>query len=769
MNIVLKHPAIHDLLQSGKEEKSLSFSHKTTLLETFKGLISEAVATNKTVVVSSNHAKDLKELFEYTRSYYQLAMHVDGEFVSTESIYQWRLALKKKSNIQNRLVWNGVRRNIASIESEIDSYFTQTYHKNLSNLKVDTTQNEFDLYMPILEYCLPSHLFNGTEIEFHDLKRLVSKFAHSYNTEYKLLDQVTHFSDFMTDVNESENIPLDSLAQRSSELTILFLNNINSYKSKWQTQLKSQEKIAMSQLRSLNLINEKLTSLNLELSNSSSFIERLTSNFQTKTQQENFKYSIELEFDEWLEAFSSELPKIHAEYSLAEESTIEPNILMLRKRLQSYINEVIKQKQFEGQQQFNQLNAQNCPKIFKDILDELKDFYAELAKHNLLDAIGKDKSFNLHSSYQYLLKVKAMLDSLVLMNKAYPTYVQWKKELNGLNKLEKLIISTFVDQFADNLNWSAIFEEYYSKILRSIAIPDMDINVLLSKYTSLTQNENAIQKDSLNNIQKFDIRQHIESLKTTNSKLFKELFQKKYKENSISIYTLFDQMNELLPLCFVRKEILGQSTNSNWDIHIHLDVIGRDEVAKDLPVRGDEFVHLQYKTAAADIQFDSKTYLKHPKVQTDENQLNFCRTLSQKLSLYQNRIQIFNCGEMFIVSFLDKLLNVQMLETNEHLTFKEFIIDNDLNYSLEDIFFKRESKIHVLTQDGVLNPYDSSSLDWQMHLIQLMKRARMNIQSVSLAELMESNYTSILLKKSDDSISDLDTQKTQMLTASTVE
>lgn len=747
MNTVLTHPAVRKLIHSSSDENALSFSHKSTLLDVFKGLISEAVSSNKNIVVSTNHSKDLKELYEYMRSYYMLAMHINSEFVTTESINQWRLALKKKSNIQNRLIWDGVSKNIERLETDIVSYFTQTYQKNLSNLSVNTNQNEFELYMPILEYCVPTHLFNGTEVEFHDLTNMVGKFSRSFNPEYKLLTQINQYDEFFSNISDSDNIPLEKLAVRANELTILFLNNINTYKSKWQSQLKTQEKIAIYQLRSLNLINEKLSALNLELGKSSSFIERLTSNFQTKTQQDNFKYSIELEFDEWLNAFSSELPKLYAEYTLSEESTIEPNILILKQLLQSYINETKKQKQFEGQQQFNQLNAQNCPVIFKDILDELKRFYDDLGGYSLLDSIGKDKSFNLHSSYQYLLKVRGMLDSLVLMNEVYPTYIQWKKDMNGLNKLERLIINTFVEQISDHHNWRSIFAEYYSNILRRIAIPDINIADLISKYKSLKQNGQSIKKDSLNNIQKFDIRANIEDLKKTNATLFKELFQKKYKENSISIYSVFDQGSALLPLCFVRKEILGQSEKAEWDLHIHIDFFGKDDRFTDVPVRGKQFVQLQFKDISA-IGFDNKTYLKHPKIQTDEDQLNFCRTLSQKLAIYQDRVQIFNCGDMFIVSFLDKLLNIQMLETNEHLTFKEFIIDNDLNYSLEDILFNQATKIHILIQDGILNPYDAQSLDWQLHLIHLMTSAGMNIQSVKLAELMDGNSTSILLKKS---------------------
>lgn len=750
MNTVLTHPTVSKLVGTSKEKKSLSFFYRSTLLDAFNDLISEAVALNKNIVVSSSHAKDLKELFDYIRSQYLLAMHIDSEFVNTETINKWRLALKKKSNVQNRLIWNGIRRNIKRLESDIASYYTQTSQKNITNLTTNSNQREYELYMPILEYCLPSHLFNGTEVEFHDLTKTINKFSLSYKPEYKLLSQIDHFEEFMLNVDDSANIPLDKLVLRANELSVLFLNNINTYKAKWQTQLKSQEKLAIYHLRSLNIINEKLSALNLELSKSSSFIERLTSNFQTKTQQENFKYSIELEFDEWLDTFSKEFPKIYAEYTLTEDSTIEPNILILKQLLQSYINEIKKQKQFEGQQQFNQLNAQNCPIIFKEILDELKRFYTELSNHHLLDSLGVDKSFNLHSSYQYLSSVKSMLDSLLLMNEIHPTYVVWKKEFNSLNRLEKLIINTFIDQIADYQNWKSIFQEYYAKILRAIAIPDTSINDLISKYKSLKQQESSLMKESLNNIQKFDIRENIERLKQTNPKLFKELFQKKYRENTISIYTLINEMHELLPLCFVRKEILSQSTNPNWDLHIHIDFYGKEDTPSDITFSGKEVVHLRCTSESPAIDFDSKAYLKHPKVQTDEDQLNFCRALMQKLSVYQDRIQIFNCGQMFIVSFLDKLLNIQMLETNEHLTFKEFIIDNDLNYSLDDILFNGSSKIHILTQDGLLNPYDSLSLDWQLYVIDLMLRAGMQVQTVSLAELMDGNNSSILLKKTKE-------------------
>jgi len=756
MKAVLTHPAVRNLIRSSKEEKSVSFSSKSTLLDTLKVLLCEAVATNRKVVITSDHTKDLKELFDYIRSQYLFAMYIDSEFVSTDCINQWRLALKRKSNVQNRLMWNGLSSNIKRIESEIVLYFQQTYQKNLSNLSLNEQQNEFELYMPLLEYAIPPQLFNGTDIEFQDLTKMIDKFSLTFNSEYKLLTQIDNFDDYMKSIIDSEVIPLDKLALRANELIILYLNNINSYKAKWQEQLKSQEKMAVFQLRSLNLINEKLKALNLELNKSSSLIERFTSNFQLKTQQDNFKYSIELEFDEWLNTFSTEMPRLYAEYALSEESTIEPNVLILKQLLQTHIIGVKKQRQIQGQQQFNQLNAQNSPQIFKDILDELKHFYTDLSEYKLLDSIGKDKSFNLYSSYQYLVRVKSMLDSIRLMNEIYPAYVQWKKDLNGLNKLEKLIVNTFAEQITGHQNWTAIFKEYYSKILRSIAIPDIDINELIATYISLRHKEESIEKESLNNILKFDLRKNIEALKNSNPKLFKDLFQKKYRENSLSIYPLFEQDNTLLPLCFARKEILGQTSHAKWDLHIHIDFFGEDERINDLPIRGKEIIYLQHNGDSSAIDFDSKTYLKHPKIQTDENQLNFCRTLSKKLSIYLDRAQIFNSGEMFIISFLDKVLNVKMLEINDHLTFKEFIIDNDLNYSLEDILFNKAAKIIILTQDGVLNPYDALSLDWQLHLIRLMKEAGMNIQTVELAELKDGNSSSLLLKKSEERITVVD-------------
>jgi len=756
MNAVLSHPSMLTITRQQEDSKDIRFSYKSTLIEVFHSLILEAIKTNKRVIVTSCNAKDLRQLFELVSSNYKLAMHIDNEFITKECINKWRLAYKKQSNVHKRLEWSGSAKSVDRYFSEATDYFEEIYQNNSSSLwKLTSAQpiQEFQLYMPILEYCIPAHLFNGTDIEFTELNELVQKFAKLFRSEFNLLKQINYVDEYTSNSNGQTIIPLEDLSRKINELTILFLNNINAYKENWKSQLQNEHKKATRQLRSLHTLGEKLSTLQAEIEKTGSLFDKLTSGIQSRTQKENYKYAIEIEFDNWLSEFSTEFPKLFAEYSISEESTIEPNIKSLRTILQSHISDLIKQKQLEGQQQFNQLNAQNCPAIFTEILSELRRFYKELNEYNLLETIGSDKSFNLQSSYQYLLKVKEMIESLLLMNQTYPSFISWKKELNTLNSLEKLIILSLAEQIPDNSHWPEIFKEYYINILKAISKPAVDIKESIAKYIEEVKKQEAIEKESLNNLQHYFIRTHIEKLKVSNQDLYKKLFQKKFKEHSLSIYPMLTEVNELLPLCFIRKEILSQSDriNESWDLHIHVDLVGQPAMESMIASNGKEFIKLQYTTSAdSQIQIDSNSYLKHPKIQTDEDHLNFCRTLSQKLVSYQHRIQIFNCGDIFIVSFLHKLLNIKLLETNEHLVFKEFVLDNDLNYSLEDILLNNPSSIQILVQDGVLDPANSASLDWQLHVIDLMKRSGMNVQSISLSEIMNGNDTSLLLTKSNE-------------------
>ena len=445
------------------DSKDISFSYKSTLVEVFQSLITDAIKNNKRIIVSSTNSKDLKQLFELIRPNYKLAMLIDNEFITKECINQWRLAYKKKSNVHKRLEWTGSDKLVDRHIRETLEYYKETYAKDSSSVWKLTSEKaveEFQLYMPILEYCIPAHLFNGTDIEFNELMAVVRKFTNLFRSEFNLLKLINYVDEYTSNYDENNRIPLEDLSRKTNELTILFLNNINAYKGTWKSQLQHEHKKANQQLRNLKALDEKLSTLQFENEKTGNLLDKLTSGIQTRNQKENFKYAIEMEFDNWLGGFSSDFPKLFAEFSLSEESTIEPNIRIIKGILQAYINDIQKQKQLEGQQQFNQLNAQNCPAIFSEILLELKRFYEELDGYNLLETIGKDKSFNLHSSYQYLLKVKGMIESLLLMNQTYPSYVAWKKELNSLNSLEKLIINSLADQIPDFSHWPEIFKEY---------------------------------------------------------------------------------------------------------------------------------------------------------------------------------------------------------------------------------------------------------------------------------------------------------------------
>ena len=756
MNAVLSHPSVLNINAQTTDSKDISFSYKSTLVEVFQSLITDAIKDNKRIIVSSSNSKDLKQLFELIRSNYKLAMLIDNEFITKECINQWRLAYKKKSNVHKRLEWTGSDKLVNRHFSETLEYYKETYAKDSSSvwkLTTDHSVEEFQLYMPILEYCIPAHLFNGTDIEFHELTAVVAKFTKLFKSEFNLLKQINYVDEYTSNYDENNRVPLEDLSRKTNELTILFLNNINAYKGTWKSQLQNEYKKANQHLRNLKALDEKLSALQFENEKTGTLLDKLTSGIQTRTQKENFKYAIEMEFDNWLNEFSSDFPKLYSEFSLTEESTIEPNIRSIKGILQAYINDIHKQKQLEGQQQFNQLNAQNCPAIFSEILLELKRFYEELSGYNLLETIGTDKSFNLHSSYQYLLKVKGMIESLLLMNQTYPSYVSWKKELNSLNSLEKLIINSLANQIPDYSHWPEIFKEYYLKILKAISKPAIDVNDSIDKYTYAFKKQREIKKESLNNLQHYFIRNHIENLRQSNPDVYKNLFQKKFKEHSASIYPMLADANELFPLVFIRKEILNQSgcTDSSWDMHVHVDLVDHNDMNADIRSYGKEFISLQYNTAAGStVDIDSHSYLKHPKIQTDEDHLHFCRTLGHKLSSYNHRVQIFNCGDIFIVSFLDKLLNIKLLETNEHLVFKEFVLDNDLNYSLEDILLNKPSSIQILIQDRILDPTHAESLNWQLYLIDLMERAGMNVQSVSLSELMGGNDSGLLLTKTQE-------------------
>ena len=74
MNAVLSHPSVLNITSQTTDSRDISFAYKSTLVEVFQSLITDAIKNDKRIIVSSSNSKDLKQLFELIRPSYKLSL-----------------------------------------------------------------------------------------------------------------------------------------------------------------------------------------------------------------------------------------------------------------------------------------------------------------------------------------------------------------------------------------------------------------------------------------------------------------------------------------------------------------------------------------------------------------------------------------------------------------------------------------------------------------------------------------------------------------------
>lgn len=757
-----QHPQIQDLLGISEASSKLFFSYNTSYLNFLKTFISDKLSRNETLVISTNKIEDISFLLDKTSVFYPFTHVFDNHILPAQSVSKIRVRAKKNVNLLHIIDHEQIENQINALVHDISLIYSNNYGGDQNNIKLPALlqqllHSKIDYHLPILEYYLPSYVFDYSKSELLELNELInwtsSVYKQNYNSFSKVLPSV------------SAELPLDhflSLSEqqfsKANELCVLFLNNLNDFKTGQSKELEEKKLKALSLIDRIRSIRDKSNRINKRPTNpkANTLFSKITSSVNSKQINSAYQESMEIDFDKWIEDFKISFPSLYQEFYMLEESTLEPNIHIAEKILTKEFKQIQAQYNQAKNARLEQLNIHNCPQIFKNIYEELNKFYVEVQESPIISIGHDDRSFNLINNYEFLLQIRNQLQEIHQLISNNPDYYTWLQKINSCTKKERLVLDTFIQFFPKSEEWSEIFENYYfHSSVKTKHSHATGLEKKLEDLKSLQKKYHDLSSESIDSVCNKEFYTHLSELKKNQPEVYKSFIKKKYDANNQNFENggNLEILKKFFPISIIKKDDIDSIYNySEWDYHIHLDS-SKFEINK-TPISQLAAKYIYIKHPVDDyhlashlkeensywIKHDMKEYIKHPKLQTDQDQLNFARSLSSKLEDYLDRIQIFQIEGHYIISFLDKKVLGIFLHMYEKYTIKKFVIDHDLNYSLSDILLAGGDNITVLIQDHLLNPYEFSTFQWQRYLIELMSRAGLDCKDISYAQVINKNY-----------------------------
>lgn len=762
MITTLKHPQIEDLLKLSQASSKIFFSYNDTCKDFLQTYISEKLFRNESLLITVDKIEDVDFLLDKTSVFHPFVHVYNRSILSIQSVSKLRVRAKKNVNLLHVINHEQLENQINALVHDILLIYKNSYSDHQNNIKLpallqQALQSKIDYHLPILEYYLPDYVFDYTQSELSEFSGIMKWVSSAYKHNYKAFGK--------TPLNVSSQLDYENYLQiaehqlsNANELCLLFLNNLNNFKDVQSQDLRERKLKANTLLDQIRSIRDKSNRVNKNISNpkGNSLLSKIASSVTSKQKHSGYQESLELDFDAWLEDFKHSFPALYQEFYMLEESTLEPNIINAEKILAKKVSELLSQYNHTKNAKLEQLNIHNCPDIFKSIYEELNKFYSEVKESSIISIDHNDRSFNLINNYNFLLEIRNQLNEIFLLISNNPDYYHWLQKLNSLSEKERILVDTFIQFFPKTEQWNEIFENFYfhssvkSKHSHSIGLETKlaELNALQKKYLTLST-------ESIDSVCNRLFSQEIEELKNSQPEIYKSYFKKKYVSTNQNFAGGGDVtlLKKLFPITIITKDNIEQIQHSfDWDYHIHMDSSKFETHKTTVPPLGAKYVYIKHpvdeyhlnnhlkQDNAYWVKHDIKEYVKHPKLQTDQDQLNFARSLSSKLEDYLDCIQIFQIEGQYIISFLDKRVLGIFLNMYEKYTIKKFVVDHDLNYSLSDILLAGAENITVLIQDHLLDPYSYDSFQWQRYLIQLMTRAGLTCKDISYAHIINKNY-----------------------------
>lgn len=756
------HPQIEELLGISDTSSKLFFSYNTSYLNFLKSFISDKLSRNETVVITVNKLEDASFLLDKSSAFYPFVHVYDNNILPVQSVSKIRVRAKKNVNLLHIIDHEQIENQINALIHDITLIYRNNYGADQNHIKLPALlqqllHSKIDYHLPILEYYLPSYLFDYSQSELLELNSLITWTAKSYHQNYnsfaRILPTVT------TDISLAEYLQFaEEQLSKANELCLLFLNNLNDFKTLQSQDLEEKKRKATALVDRIRSIRDKSNRVNKRNNNTSgnTLFSKITSSVSLKQTNSGYQESMEINFDKWIEDLKTCFPSLYQEFYMLEESTLDPNIGTAEEIITKELATIQAQYNQAKNAKLEQLNIHNCPPIFKSIYEELNKFYSEVQESPIISVDHFDRSFNLINNYEFLLQIRNHLHEVYQLISNNPEYYNWLQKMNSCSEKEQLLIKTFIQFFPKAEEWSEIFENYYfHSSVKTKHRHTTGLEKKLDELKSLQKQYQDLSKESIDSVCNKQFYHHITELKTKQPEVYKAFFKKKYVATNHNFANGGDPelLRNFFPITIIKKDDIDSINHcSDWDYHIHLDS-SKFEINKN-PIIQLASTYIYIKHPVDDyhlnnhlkqensywIKHDMKEYIKHPKLQTDQDQLNFARSLSSKLEDYLDRIQIFQIEGHYIISFLDKKVLGIFLQMYEKYTIKKFVIDHDLNYSLSDILLAGVENITVLIQDHLLNPYDFTSFQWQRYLIALMSRAGLDCKDISYAHVINKNY-----------------------------
>ena len=479
----------------------------------------------------------------------------------------------------------------------------------------------------------------------------------------------------------------------------------------------------------------------------------ITSSFKKKNILSKANQIIGVEFESWRDSFASSLPTLFSQFAQAEESTLLTNLKLADNFISSELSKLRNHKNAPTYLNVAQLNIHNCSEEIKDICSDITNYVTELNHSSIIGQPLCDNSFNILSKKEYLSTLLSSISNCIKLCKDFPEIYAWKQFMAKMTSVESKIIESSIAEIEDRSLWQATFKKYYVK--RFLENQLFNSHHKSESYAVQIWNKINDQGDEVMSAiepkQTKSLTETGEKIKSIDQNLYKALFKKKYDDSEIGIHNLSSiaSIHELFPVVFVSKNQLNDQVFSgiSWDTFIYIDT---DKYEKDRPlpeIDTDQMIKIKHpidqysldKNARLDqelyISYDTKEYITHPAIRTDEDLLRFSRSLSSKLEQYRERIKIYQIQEQFYISFLDWDNAARIKSAYSEEGIKEFLIDFDLNYSLSDIFLNDPEKISFITQDHLLDPSQYDHIEYQYYLIKLMERAGYQRKNISVEEI----------------------------------
>lgn len=747
-------------VETNADQQNKYIEYESCLISFLEYIIRNNLLCGKSTIISVSDVSSIPHLAQQLHSFkhYILDLSRTSQIGELE-ISKLRIRMNHNYSPLDSIAYQQDQLEQEQILNETKQHFRSLYNSDFGTDRlIHLIQKQHyanrSLAINELEFTLQNLNLNFDVDELDRYLKMIKRATELYHPIYNLIGH----QDLITVESElNQNALRENLTavQLKGKALLYQLNDqLFKYQKKQINSLNESLRHHQELKKSLDNITEKFALLQAGVAESDSYsLLGISTSFKKKNTLSKANQIIGVEFEAWRDRFASLLPDLFAIFVQAEDSTLTANLKIASKFITSELSKLHDHRNSASHLSVEQLNIHNCGDAIRDTCSDIANYVSELNHSHLISKPLCDNSFNILNKKEYLSALLQSISYCIQLCNEHPDVFSWENYMSKLSATESRMIRALISEIDDSQLWQATFKKYYIKrFLESQLISSSHKS---ERYATLFNNRMSTQGENcsatIDSIQRQSFDSVMEKVKSIDQNLYKALFKKKYDDSEIGIHNLSSVIHlyELFPVIFVNKNQLQDQVFSgvSWDsfIHIDTDKFQRENDATAIDAR--EYIRIKHPidhyalsqnndiNAKDILSIDTKEYITHPAIRTDDDLLKFARSLSSKLELFKDRIKILQVHDRFYISFLDMEHAARMKSIYVDYNVKEFLIDFDLNYSLSDIFLNDPSQISFITQDHLIDPYDCAHVEYQYYLITLMQRAGYQHENISLEEI----------------------------------